>query len=349
MKTRHAPVFLRSSTTAGLARLLLAALLFLSCCAGALAAQPARADGLQRELDRLVASFGGPVGVYVLDLQSGRSASVNPDTSFPMASTVKVPVAVHILGLVDEGKLDLQQQVLLKQGDIYPEMGGPMDNHLSPGSAITVRDLLHMMLTVSDNNATDLLIRIGGGTEAVDARMRALGVRGLRVDRYIWEMLAHFYGDLEASARNPLAPADYARLASLQRDEAEYRRYKQLYNADPRDTSTPAGMAALLQSIWAGKALKPETTAVLKAILLDCRTGQARLKGLLPGGTPVAHKTGSVDDVANDVGVVTLPAGKGEVVVAVFVKSARSDAEKDRTIAQLARAVHDYFLFVPGA
>ena len=91
-----------------------------------------------------------------------------------------------------------------------------------------------------------------------------------------------------------------------------------------------------------------ETTAVLKSILLDCRTGQARLKGMLPGGTPVAHKTGSVDDVANDVGVIALPAGRGDVVVAVFVKADLDDAVKDRMIAQLARAAHDYFLFVDG-
>ncbi|MFT3761197.1 MAG: class A beta-lactamase [Pseudoxanthomonas sp.] len=330
-----------------IARGVVAALLFLSLCASA-AAAPARADGLQQEMQRLASPFGDSVGAYVLDLRSGRSASLNPDVGFPMASTVKVPVAVHILSLVDEGKLDLHQQVLLKEGDIYPETGGPLDTHMTPGSAITVRDLLHMMLTVSDNNATDILIRLGGGAQAVDARMHALGVRGIRVDRYIWEMLANFYGDQDASAQAPLALADYARLASTDRSEADYRRDKQAYNDDPRDTSTPAGMASLLKLVWDGKALKPETTAVLKSIMLDCRTGQARLKGMLPNGTLVAHKTGSVDDVANDVGVITLPADKGDIVVAVFVKSDRDDAAKDKMIAQLARAAHDYFLFVGG-
>jgi len=328
----------------------LAACLALLPAAGTLATgtAPPQAEGLQRELDRLASSLDGSVGVYALDLRSGRSASVNPDTGFPMASTVKLPVAVHILRLVDEGRLDLHQPVQLKEGDIYPEMGGPMDIHLTPGSAITVRDLLHMMLTVSDNNATDILIRLGGGVQAVDERMRALGIRGIRVDRYIWEMLAHFYGDPDASARRPLGPAEYARLASAKRGEADYRRDKGIYNTDPRDTSTPAGMASLLALVWEGKALKPETTAVLKSILLACRTGQSRLKGMLTEGTPVAHKTGSVADVANDVGVITLPDGAGEVVVTVFVVSARDGAAKDKTIAQLARAVHDYFLFVPA-
>ena len=104
-------------------------------------------------------------------------------------------------------------------------------------------------------------------------------------------------------------------------------------------------MAALLSRVWQGKVLKPATTAVLESIMLDCRTGRQRLKGMLPDATPVAHKTGSVDDVANDVGVITLPSGRGRIVIAVFEKSEQDDAAKDRMMAQVARAAHDYFLF----
>lgn len=327
----------------------MAALLLVSSSFAAMAKgpAPARAATLQQELERLVSNLDGSAGVYVLDLRSGRSAAVNPQVGFPMASTVKVPVAVHILSLVDEGKLDLRQQIQLGEGDIYPEMGGPLDTHLTPGSAITVRDLLHMMITVSDNNATDILIRLGGGAPAVEARMRALGMQGIRVDRYIWELLAHYMGNLDASAQQPLAPADYASLETARRSPEERARLTRLYNEDPRDTSTPAGMAELLRQVWAGKVLKPDTTAVLKQIMLDTRTGQGRLRGMLPDRTPVAHKTGTVGDVINDVGVITLPDGRGEIVVAVFVK-ARGGESRDRAIAQVARAAHDYFLFVPG-
>ncbi len=331
-----------------LTAVLMAFALALSCAAPAVAAPgPPSADGLQRELDRLVAPFDGRVGAYVLDLRSGRSAQVNGDAGFPMASTVKVPVAVHILALVDEGRLGLRQQVLLQATDIYPAMGGPMDTHLTAGSAITVRDLLHMMLTVSDNNATDILIRLGGGPAAVDARMHALGIDGIRVDRYIWEMLAHYMGELEVSADRPISQSGYAALDATVRSIEEQRRFTRLYNDDPRDTSTPAGMAVLLRRIWEGKALRPDTTAVLRTILLDCRTGQGRLKGMLPDATPVAHKTGTVDEVINDVGVITLPGGRGEVVVAVYLISGASDQARDRMIAQVARAAHDYFVFVP--
>ena len=333
-----------------LARPVLVALVSLLFCSTSFAADLTRvpSSGLQQELDRLVSSFDGTVGVFALDLSSGRTAYANPDVGFPMASTVKVPVAVHILSLVDEGKLDLHQQVLLQEGDIYPSMGGPMDTHLTPGSAITVRDLLHMMLTVSDNNATDILIRLGGGAKAVDQRVRALGVQGVSVDRYIWEMLAHYMGRLDVSPSKPISPADYALLDTAKRSPEDRRRFTRMYHDDPRDTSTPRGMASLLKLIWEGKALKPATTDVLKAILLDCRTGTDRLKGMLPDGTPVAHKTGTVNEVINDVGVITLPAGKGDVIVTVFLKSGQSDRARDRMIAHVARATYDYFVFVPA-
>jgi beta-lactamase class A len=135
---------------------------------------------------------------------------------------------------------------------IYPEMDGPIGTHLTPGSAITVRDLLHMMLTVSDNNATDILIRLGGGIATVDARMRALGVSGIRVDRYIWELLANYFGNLDASAQNPLSPADYGHLGSATRSEADRRHYRQLYSADP---ATPVRRRPWRRcSNWSGKA-----------------------------------------------------------------------------------------------
>ncbi len=311
-------------------------------------ARPAQAQtaALQAEAERLAAQLPGDVGAALVHLESGRAVYLNADQPLPMASTMKVPVAVHILKLVDEGKLGLQQQVLLGPEDIYPDMGGPMDTHLSAGSAITIRDLLHMMITVSDNNATDILVRTGGGPEAVQQRMRALGVDGLRVDRYIWELLANYYGDA-ASHAHPLGPAAYGELSRSERSQEQRRTNMDAWNADPRDTSSARAMAQLLQRTWKGEILSPASTAVLQQIMLDTRTGSARLRGMLPSGTPVAHKTGTVGDVINDVGVIELPNGRGHVVAAVFIRSRASSEARDAAIAQLARAAHDYYLFVP--
>ena len=320
--------------------LLLGALL---CTAPAFAAHTTAP--LEREAQRLVAMLPGEVGVSMVHLQSGRAVHVNGQRAFPLASVMKVPVAVHILKSVDEGTLSLTQQVLIGPADIYPEMGGPMDIHLSPGSAITVRDLIHMMITVSDNNATDILVKLGGGTAAVDARMKQLGIEGLRIDRYIWELLANYQGH-PASQAEPISLDDYAALERFVRAPDVRRRDTDAWNRDPRDTGTTAAMAQLLAGVWQGEVLSDNSTAVLKAIMGQTRTGAGRLKGVLPPRTAVAHKTGTVGDVINDAGVITLPDGRGEVVIAVLMESTADTATRERTIANLARAAHDYFLFV---
>lgn len=127
-----------------------------------------------------------------------------------------------------------------------------------------------------------------------------------------------------------------------------------LANQDPRDTSTPVAMTSLLSRIWLKDAsvLKPESADLLLDIMRRCETGQARLKGILPAGTEVAHKTGSIGASTNDVGIVTLPDNTGHVAIAVFVKASDNPAAtRERAIAEIARTVHDFFLFEtsPGA
>jgi beta-lactamase class A len=73
-----------------------------------------------------------------------------------------------------------------------------------------------------------------------------------------------------------------------------------------------------------------------------CVTGSRRLKGMLPGGTPVAHKTGTLAGVSDDVGIITLPNGH-HLAIAVFAKGMRSEWERDRSIAQLARLLYEGF------
>lgn len=94
--------------------------------------------------------------------------------------------------------------------------------------------------------------------------------------------------------------------------------------------------------------LKPESAELLLDIMRRCRTGEARLRGLLPQGTEIAHKTGTIGGSTNDVGIITLPDSAGHVAMAVFVKSSEKDAAaRERAIAEIARAVHDFFLFQP--
>jgi beta-lactamase class A len=109
-------------------------------------------------------------------------------------------------------------------------------------------------------------------------------------------------------------------------------------------------MADLLTRIFNGKALSPESTRVIIGIMERCRTSPGRLKGILPRGTLVAHKTGTIGGTANDVGVMTLPGKAGQIVIAVYVKKSMAPTtDRDRTIAEIARAAYDYFLVTSPA
>jgi len=128
--------------------------------------------------------------------------------------------------------------------------------------------------------------------------------------------------------------------------EADRKAAAARYPDDPRDSATPADMARLLVNIHNHALHKEATAELLLDILRRCQTGDARLKGILPEGTVVAHKTGTVGSTTNDVGIITLPDGAGHVAIAVFVKASEAPvAKRERAIAEIARAAHDYFLF----
>jgi beta-lactamase class A len=106
-------------------------------------------------------------------------------------------------------------------------------------------------------------------------------------------------------------------------------------------------MARLLSKLWRKEALSPTSSDRLVDIMFRCETGLLRIKGLLPPAIRVAHKTGTLSiGVTNDVGILELPDGAGHVVLTVFVKEAKASPEaQERAIAQIGRAVYDYFLF----
>src|SRR5439155_12691200 len=119
----------------------------------------------------------------VLHLDTARATYLNRDTSFPLASTFKIPIALQVLALVDEGRLRLDSLLVLGPWDAFPRTAGPIGEAIRVGSGLTIRNLLELMLMVSDNNATDILLRLAGSPRAVTDRLRQLGLDGIRVDR----------------------------------------------------------------------------------------------------------------------------------------------------------------------
>jgi beta-lactamase class A len=288
--------------------------------------------------------------VGIIHLETGRELFVNGSEPFPMASTVKVPIAVELLTRAQNGTVRLDSMITLRPSDLHPGSGTLTRLFDDPGAALSVHNLLELMLLISDNSATDIVLRVAGGGSASNARLAALGIRGISVDRPTIQLIADVVG---VKNLGPEAGWSIAAFDSLNRrvTPAERQSARTAFYQDRRDTATPEAMARLLAKISRGEALGPERTALLLDIMLRCETGAMRLKGLLPPGVAVRHKTGSLGiGVANDVGIIDLLDGAGRVVVAVFVKESTADvAAQERAIAQIARAAYDYFTFNPGA
>ena len=297
---------------------------------------------LEAEISRLAQGAGGVAGVaaWMLD-GKGPRVLVNSGERFPMASTYKIAIAGAVLAAVDDGRLRLDRMVAIEPADLVPSEV-IAERFVHPGVSLSVHNLLEVMLTESDNTATDVLMRLAGGPQAVTDWVRRQGVTDLRVDRDTAGIVREFFA-------LPPGPLEEAFDAALEKDpklEEKGALPNPSFDNDPRDTATPAAMAELLTRIFNGSALSPESTRALVEIMERCRTGSARLLGRLPLGTVVAHKTGTIGGSVNDVGVVTLPAGEGKLVIAVFIKKSDRPAEdRERAIADIARSVRDYYLF----
>ena len=171
----------------------------------------------------------------------------------------------------------------------------------------SARSLIEAMLIHSDNRATDIILRDLGGPARVQQWMEQNQLSGLRVDRTIAQLL---------SARRDL------------RDE--------------RDSSTPKAMVTLLQQIDSGKLLRPSSRSYLLSLMARCATGRNRMRALLPFGTPIEHKTGTLNGLTTDVGFITLPDGR-RLAIAMF---ARHGSDRPRTLAEAARTIYDGFVNV---
>jgi len=306
-------------------------------------------EGLARlvaEWERLEPLSGGTLGVAAIHLESGRQAYWNADEPFPMASTYKVPIAVQLLARVDEGEIALTEMVAVDEDDLHPGSGTLSRLFDDPGVVLSLHNLMELMLLISDNSATDLTLRAAGGGAAVTRRMRSLGIDGIRVDRPTSLLIGDWLGVEGIDEDGSVTPGEWDELVEGLGD-GERDAAAEDFATDPRDTATPRAMARLLEMIWRAEAVDEQSTGLLLDVLRRVETGAARIKGLLPPETIVAHKTGTIGGTTNDVGIIYLPGDAGHVVTVVFVKdSEESTSDRELAIAHVSRAIYDYFLFV---
>jgi beta-lactamase class A len=307
---------------------------------------PTFSRALEQQWRKIAAQTDGITGVAAIHLTRGMFASLSGSDTFPLASVCKLPIAMNILGMVDERKLRLDDVIDIPRQDVWSNVSVIAERWPSV-QGFKLDEVLSLMVAQSDNTAVETLWRIGGGAAAMTNRFRQWRIEGMRLDRSERECALNSAGITKIPKWEEWTPSLPQELTS--KVPANTRRAAlRAFIADRRDTATPEATVELLRRLYRGELLSASSTARLIQILESTTTGSARLKGLLPAGTVVAHKTGTtataqgLNGGTNDVGVITLPNNADRFAIAVYIKgSTRAVEVREKVIAQIARAAFD--------
>ena len=332
-----------------------AAVMALSACAAVPAAEStptmASANDVAAEISQIAEDRGMQIALTAVHLQTGERIEINADQTYPLASTYKVPMAAYALHLEDSGALDLDEQVEVQAKD-YVTTSLVLDQLPHPGVSLSLRNVLEITLTHSDNTATDLLLNSVGGAEQVTAWLRENEFQDIRVDRGTGDLLRDYLGLEEPSDPSVSFAQQVIEIQASGAIEIDQEFMNSAYARmleDDRDQGTTNGYAEFLGALWTGQLLSAESTEALKSTLARCATGAGRLSAGLPSeALPLAHKTGTVGGSVNDAGVIVLPNDGGEVVLVVFVQdrpflNLADYAATDPMLADAAERVYAYF------
>lgn len=289
--------------------LLLLPLLIL--CTTPAAAQQQVSSSLEQQISRYLEGKKALVGVAVLTDKNERIVH-NDSVHFPLLSVFKYHVALAVLHKMDKQNIALDSIVLVKASRLLPDTYSPLKKKHPVGDVqISLRDLLKYSISLSDNNACDILIGFAGGIGEVHNYIKRLGINDFNLSET--EETMH-----------------------LCREHAR------------RNWSTPSAMVRLLKLVDEEALFDPEYKDFLWRTMVETSTGANKIKGRLPADVVVGHKTGSSDRnpqgmkmADNDAGIVLLPDGR-KFYIAVFVTdSYETDETNADIIAQVSRMVYE--------
>jgi beta-lactamase class A len=274
----------------------------------------AQQNSLRDQITAIAKPVKGIVGVSILGLESRDTLNYNGNARLVLHSVMKFPIALTVLHLVDSGKLSLDQLIHFTKHDMTKKTYSPLRDKYPKGDVdISIANLLGYMVSLSDNIACDMLLKKIGGPQVVQDYMLHNGIRGISIRTSESEMAAAW--------------------------EVQYTNW-----------CKPFEMTLLLDKFYGGKVLSKTSTDFLYKIMTETSTGPKRIKGLLPAGTIVAHKTGTsptnaegLSPATNDVGIITLPNGK-HLAISIFVCNSTDDeATREAVIAKIAKAAWDFY------
>ena len=269
---------------------------------------------LEKRMEEIVKSARAEVGVAVLNLKTNQLTTLNTDKHLPMQSVYKFHLALAVLHEIDKGKLSLEQKILVKKSDLLPNLWSPMREKYPEGNVeLPLREILKYTVSESDNVGCDLLFKLVGGPKIVNDYIHGLGIKDVAIANNEQEIQGN-------------------------------------WSVQFSNWSTATAAVKLLQKFHAQKLLSKNTQTFLWETMSNTVTGPNKIKGMLPKGTLVAHKTGysgakeGVVAATNDIGVVQLPNGDTFAIAVFVTNSQENEKTNDGLIAQISKAAWDYFL-----
>ncbi|WP_192821626.1 class A beta-lactamase, subclass A2 [Rufibacter sp. LB8] len=272
-------------------------------------------DALRQKIQQLVAGKNLEVGVAIKGKTAKDTLTVNGNRQFPMQSVFKLHIGIVMLAEIDKGKYSLDQKIRITQAELLPGLYSPLREKYPQGAELPLSEILQYTVSSSDNVGCDVLLRLLGGPKTVESYFHRNKVTDLSIK--INEEVMQANWDLQF-----------------------------------QNWTTPLAANAVLSKFYynQGKLLSPASHAFLWKIMKQTETGKDRLKGKLPPGTVVAHKTGfsginkaGVTAAMNDIGVLFLPSGQ-PIFISVFVSNSKeTTAVNEQVIADIAKATWAHF------
>ncbi len=282
-----------------------------TCC---VLSSSAQSDELRQSVKQIIDSKNANIGVSVYGIENNDMLSINGDAHFPMQSVFKFHIALAVLHEVDKGKFSSDQKIFVKKSDLLPDTWSPIREKYPKGDVtVPLSELLQYAVGQSDNNGCDILLRLIGGAKVVNNYIHSLGIKNVSI---------------------------------IATEEEMHKEW----NVQFTNWTSPKAATQLLYKFYKGKILSEKSFHFLWNIMAATTTGTGRIKGQLPPGTIVAHKTGTSDTnkegitaAVNDIGIVTLPNGN-HFAICVFVSNSKeSETVNDKIIADISKLVWDYF------
>jgi beta-lactamase class A/beta-lactamase class A VEB len=274
-----------------------------------------KTDLLRNKIEQITSGKDAIVGVSIIADDGKDTISFHGDRQFPLQSVFKYHIALTMLSQIDNGKFLPDQKIEIQKKDLLPGLWSPLREENPDGGSFPISKLMEYAVSLSDNVACDVLLRLLGGPGVVEDYFRKNNINDLSIklneeqQQSDWDL--QFQNHITPKAANETLAKFYFNAYQL---------------------------------------LSPKSHDFIWKAMRETKTGENRIKGLLPEGTVVAHKTGSsgtnkegLTAAVNDIGIVFLPNGK-YFFISVFVTNSKENEEtNEKIIADIAKATYDFY------